>query len=463
MPGSPYDKVILEIANYVHSTQNFSSEAYRTARLALADAIGCSMLALNFPACTKLLGPMTAQSEGIPIPGTRYIADPITAAFNIGLMIRWLDFNDTWLAQEWGHPSDNLGGLLSIGYWKGISVKDLLHAMVQAYEIQGILALGNSFNKVGLDHVILVKVATAAVCTRLMGGTKEQTCAAISQAFIDLCPLRTYRHAPNTGSRKSWASGDATGRGVFLAWLTLKGEMGYPSALTAPKWGFQDALFHGKELVLERSLGSYVMENILFKVQYPAEFHAQTAVEAAIKTHETCAGKLDDIERIEIETHESALRIIDKKGPLKNPADRDHCLQYMVAIGLIHGYLEADHYEDEAAQNRRIDELRNKMVISENVQYSKDYLDPSKRSIANALTIHYKNGEKSERIEIEYPLGHRHRRQEALQPLLGKLKRNLRTQFSSNQTDVIVKLFYDYEALYQTAVPELFSYLKQGG
>ncbi len=436
-----YDEVITTLANYVHDTKIESQEAYNTAGACLLDALGCAILALKFKECTKLLGPVvpgTIVPSGTRVPGTSFILDPIRGAFDIGTLIRWLDFNDTFLAAEWGHPSDNLGGLLGLGDYLSqtthpkLTVHDLLTSLIKAYEIQGGLSILNSFNRVGFDHVILVKLATAAVCTKMMGGTKEQICDAISQVFIDTGSLRTYRHEPNTGSRKSWAAGDATSRGVMLAMMTMQGEMGYPNALTAPKWGLYDVLFKGKPFSFERPLGSYVMENILFKVSFPAEFHAQTAVEAAIQLHPQVKGKIEEIESIEVSTHESAVRIIDKKGPLKNPADRDHCMQYMVTIGLLHGALTAEDYEDEAAKDPRIDKIRAKIAIKENKQYTKDYLDPEKRSIASALTIHFKDGTKLGPKEVEFPLGHRRRRKEGLPLLFKKLEANLLTHFPKN-------------------------------
>lgn len=463
-----YDEGLQLIADYTHDTKILSDEAFNTARACLADALGCAILALQFPACTKLLGPVvpdTIVPNGSRVPGTNFMLDPIRAAFNLGTMIRWLDYNDTWLAAEWGHPSDNIGGLLSVADFVSrqqsaakkapLTVKELLKAMIQAHEIQGVLALQNSFNRIGLDHVILVKVATTAVATRLLGGSKQQIADAVSNAWIDLGPLRTYRHAPNTGSRKSWAAGDATSRGVFFAMITMQGEMGYPEALSAKKWGFNDAIFHGKPLVFERPMGSYVMENVLFKVSFPAEFHAQTAVECAFKAHTQVKDKIDEIESIHIDTHESAIRIIDKKGPLHNPADRDHCLQYMVAIALLNGSLKADDYEDDAAQDPRIDLLRKKMHVTENKDFSKDYLDPEKRSIANALTITFKDGTSLPRIVVEYPLGHKRRRKEALPLVFDKFEHNLSTLFSKERAKNLRELFEDHDSLIHLPVNNL--------
>lgn len=460
-----YDKELTDIANYVVDYTIDSQEAYDTARLCLMDTLGCGMLALRFPECVKLLGPVvpgTVVPQGSRVPGTSFELDPIRAAFNIGTIIRWLDFNDTWLAAEWGHPSDNLGAILAVADYvsrKNIAekkspllMKDVLTAMIKAHEIQGVLALENSFNRVGLDHVVLVKVASTAVVTQMLGGNKDAIAAALSQAWVDGQSLRAYRHAPNTGSRKSWAAGDATSRAVNLAMLTLKGEMGYPSVLTAKGWGFYDVLFKGNTFKFQRPYGSYVMEQVLFKISYPAEFHAQTAVECALQLYPLVKDRLTEIKSIELTTHESAVRIISKTGPLYNPADRDHCLQYMVAIGLIFGELTADHYEDKVAQDPRIDALRNKMVVTEDKQFSKDYHDPEKRSIANSIQIHFEDGTSTEKVTVEYPLGHRRRRQEGIPVLIEKFKTNLATRFSPQQTDKILALCQDPQKLLATPV-----------
>lgn len=438
-----YDQAIIDIVDYVLNKKIDSVAAYETARLCLMDTLGCGILALNFKECTKLLGPVVTGADlmgGSRVPGTRYELDPVQAAFNIGTMIRWLDFNDTWLAAEWGHPSDNLGAILAVADYvsrgrvkdgqTGLSVYDVLTAMIKAHEIQGCLALENSFNRVGLDHVFLVKIASTAVAAQLLGADRDMMLRALSQVFVDGQSLRTYRHAPNAGSRKSWAAGDATARAVRLALIARAGEMGYPSALTAPKWGFYDVLFDGKTFQFQRPYGSYVMENVLFKLSYPAEFHAQTAVECAVKLHPQVEKRFNDIARIELVTHESAIRIISKQGLLHNPADRDHCLQYMVAIGLLFGDLRAEHYENDIASDSRIDELRAKMHVTENKQFSHDYHDPEKRSIANAIKLVFKDGTESEQIIIEYPIGHKRRREEGIPVLLSKFERNLKTQFS---------------------------------
>ncbi|ASB86846.1 bifunctional 2-methylcitrate dehydratase/aconitate hydratase [Bacillus sonorensis] len=461
------DRLLEEIADYAVNANITSEEAFETARYVLMDTLGCGILALRFPECTKHLGPIapgTVVPNGARVPGTQFELDPVQGAFNIGCMIRWLDYNDTWLAAEWGHPSDNLGAILSSADFLSrqriaagkdpLTMDDVLTAIVKAHEIQGILALNNSLNRNGLDHVLFVKVASAAVACSLLGGTKQDVINAVSQAWVDNSSLRTYRHAPNTGSRKSWAAGDATSRGVRLALMTLKGEMGYQTALSAPMWGFQDVLFGGKELTLARPFDSYVIENVLFKISFPAEFHAQTAAEAAIQLHGQVKDRLDDIDHIVITTHESAIRIIDKTGELHNPADRDHCLQYITAIGLIYGEITAEHYEDEIAQNPEIDRLRAKMKTVENKQYSADYLDPEKRSIANAVQVFYKDGTHSENISIEYPIGHRRRRNEGIPLLKEKFINNLKTRFPARQAERINSLLNDPHILKDTSVPD---------
>lgn len=467
------DQLLEDIADYVLEKEITSEEAMTTAAHVLIDTLGCGILALRYPECTKMLGPVvpgTVVPNGSKVPGTSYVLDPVRGAFNIGTMIRWLDYNDTWLAAEWGHPSDNLGGILATADYlsrKNISegkdpltVKDVLVAMVKAHEIQGVLALDNSFNRVGLDHVLLVKVASTAVVAGMLGGTRDEIINAVSHAWIDNSALRTYRHAPNTGSRKSWAAGDATSRAVFLAMTALKGEMGYKTAMTAPGWGFQDVLFNKKEVTLARELDAYVMENILFKVSFPAEFHAQTAAECAVALHESVVDRIDEIDRIEMTTHESAIRIIDKKGPLYNPADRDHCLQYITAIGLLKGDIVADDYEDEVANDPRVDQLRDAMVVSENEQYTKDYLGPNKRSIANAVQIFFKDGSSTDKVEVEYPLGHRFRREEAVPAIQEKFAANIAIHYASKQEKAILEATSDYKKLEQLSVPsftDLFS------
>jgi len=461
------DKVIVDIADYALKYDIESAEAFNTARLCLMDTLGCGLEALSYPACTKLMGPVvpgTVVPNGAKVPGTSFQLDPVMAAFNIGCMIRWLDFNDTWLAAEWGHPSDNLGGILASADYlsrrnvatgkKPLVMRDVLTAMIKAHEIQGVIALENSFNRVGLDHVVLVKVASTAIVTQMFGGTRDEIVNAVSNAWIDGQSLRTYRHTPNTGSRKSWAAGDATSRGVRLAMMALKGEMGYPSALTAKTWGFYDVLFKGKPFKFQRSFGSYVMEHVLFKISFPAEFHAQTAVECAIKLHPKVRDRIDEIEKIVITTHESALRIIDKRGPLSNPADRDHCIQYMTAIALITGNLSAADYEDDVARDPRVDALRSKMTCVENKQWSRDYLDPDKRSIANAVQVFFKDGAKTKNVEVEYPIGHRRRRKEGVPLLEAKFRTNLARRFAARQQAAILDLCRDQRRLEATPVHE---------
>ncbi len=461
------DQVLVDIAAYVNDYVISSAGAYDTARNCLMDTLGCGLESLGYPACTKLLGPIvpgTVVPNGARVPGTHFQLDPVTAAFNIGAMNRWLDFNDTWLAAEWSHPSDNLGGILATADYlsrqaiargkKPLALRDVLTAMIKAYEIQGVLALENSFNQVGLDHVLLVKLATATVVTKMLGGNREEIINAASNAFVDGQPLRTYRHAPNTGSRKSWAAGDATSRGVRLALMALQGEMGYPTALTAKSWGFYDVLFEGKTFQFQRHYKTYIIENILFKILFPAEYHAQTAVECALKLHPQVKHRLEDIIKIVITTQEPALLIIDKKGPLTNPADRDHCLQYMTAIGLIFGQLTAADYEHDVAADPRIDALRNKMECVENTQYSTDYYDPDKRSIANAVQVFFRDGTQTEKIEEQYPIGHRRRRSEGIPLLEAKFNTNLGRRFPVKQQEAIYELCLDQNRLETTPVNE---------
>ncbi|MCP3099438.1 bifunctional 2-methylcitrate dehydratase/aconitate hydratase [Myxococcus sp. K15C18031901] len=466
----PFDAVIQDIVDYVMKAEPPTPLAHETARLCLLDTLGCGLEALEYPACTKLLGPVvpgTVVPHGAKVPGTSYQLDPVQAAFNLGVMIRWLDFNDTWLAAEWGHPSDNLGGILATADWLSrtavaagkspLTMRSVLTAMVRAHEIQGCLALENSFNRVGLDHVILVKVATTAVVAHMLGLSREEIMNAVSLAWVDGQSLRTYRHAPNTGSRKSWAAGDATARGVRLALIARTGEMGYPSALTAKTWGFYDVSFKGKPFQFQRPYGSYVMENVLFKISFPAEFHSQTAVEAAMSLHGELArrGKSTaDIARISIRTHEACIRIIDKKGPLANPADRDHCIQYMVAVPLLFGRLTAADYEDRVASDPRIDELREKTVCVEDPAFTRDYHDPEKRSIANGLTVTLKDGTTLPEVVVEYPVGHKRRRTEGIPLLEAKFRRNLERRFAEKQRDRILALSLDAHRLDETPVHE---------
>ncbi|HTM82935.1 bifunctional 2-methylcitrate dehydratase/aconitate hydratase [Asticcacaulis sp.] len=457
------DTVLTDIVDYVLNYEITSSLAYETARNCLIDTLGCGLEALDYPACTKLLGPIvpgTIVPNGAKVPGTQFQLDPVQAAFNIGAMIRWLDFNDTWLAAEWGHPSDNLGGILAVADWLSrtavangrapLTMKAVLTAMIKAHEIQGCLALENSFNRVGLDHVVLVKVASTAVVAQMLGLTRDEIINAVSLAWVDGQSLRTYRHSPNTGSRKSWAAGDATSRAVRLALMAQKGEMGYPSVLTAKTWGFYDVLFKGQPFKFQRPYGSYVMEQILFKISFPAEFHSQTAVEAAMMLHHKLAalGKTtEDISRVTIRTHEACIRIIDKKGPLDNPADRDHCIQYMVAVPLIFGRLTAADYEDAVAADPRIDILRDKITCVEDTAFTADYHDPDKRSIANALAVELNDGTVLDEIVVEYPIGHKRRRADGIPLLEAKFRTNLARRFPAKQQAAILKVSLDQQAL----------------
>src|SRR4051812_76771 len=464
------DQVLIDIVDYVTQYKITSTEAYETARYCLMDTLGCGFEALEYPACTKLLGPVvpgTVVPHGAKVPGTPYQLDPIQAAFNIGTMIRWLDFNDTWLAAEWGHPSDNLGGILATADWlsrnavaagkKPLTMKDVLTGMIKAHEIQGCIALENSFNRVGLDHVVLVKVASTAVVAQMLGLSREEILNAVSLAWVDGQSLRTYRHAPNTGSRKSWAAGDATSRAVRLALIARTGEMGYPSVLSAKTWGFYDVLFKGQPFKFQRPYGSYVMEHVLFKISFPAEFHSQTAVEAAMTLHQQLAAKgksAADIKGITIRTHEACIRIIDKKGPLDNPADRDHCIQYMVAVPLLYGHLVAGDYEDARAADPRIDTLRDRINCVEDPQFTKDYHDPAKRSIANALTVELADGTKLPEVVVEYPIGHKRRRKEGMPFLVEKFERNVGLRFAVKRRKEILELCLDGKRLDATAVHE---------
>jgi 2-methylcitrate dehydratase len=470
------DAVLTAIADYAISYGQPSELARETAYYCLMDTLGCGFQALRYPACTRMLGPVVPGAlmrGGARVPGTGYELDPVAAAFNIGTMIRWLDFNDTWLAAEWGHPSDNLGGILAVADYLSraasvqgrsvIPVSAVLRAMIQAHEIQGVLALENSFNRVGLDHVLLVRVASTAVVSALLGGTREQVINAVSNAWIDGGALRTYRHAPNTGSRKSWAAGDATSRAVWHALISMRGEMGYPSALSAKTWGYYDVLYKGKSFSLPQPFGSYVMENVLFKISFPAEFHAQTAVEAAMSLHAEVAPHLDEIERVVIETQEPGVRIIDKTGPLANPADRDHCIQYMVAVPLIFGRLVAADYEDSVANDPRVDALRAKMQVVENPQFTRDYYDPVKRFIGNAVQVYFRGGRATRRIAVDYPIGHRLRRAEGLPILRQKFAAGVRGHFGAEQAERIITMFADRKALEGMAANDMVTALVHTG
>jgi 2-methylcitrate dehydratase len=467
------DKELVDIARYVTDYQISSAEAYDTARNCLMDTLGCGLLALRFPECTKLLGPLvegTVVPHGARVPGTQFRLDPVKAAWDIGCVIRWLDYNDTWLAAEWGHPSDNLGGILAVADYLSqrnvaagkapLLMRDVLTAMIKAHEIQGVIALENSFNRVGLCHVLLVRIASTAVVTQMLGGSQAQIIDALSQAWLDGSSLRTYRHSPNAGPRKSWAAGDATSRAVRLADLTMRGEIGYPSVLTTPKWGFYDVSFKGNKLAFTRDYGSYVMEQILFKISFPAEFHSQTAAEAAVRLHPLVKDRLDQIERIVIHTHESAIRIISKSGPLNNPADRDHCLQYMTAVPLAFGNLVAEDYEDDFHKAHPIiDQLREKMEVIEEPRYTREYLEADKRSIANALQIFFRDGTSTEKVEVEYPVGHRRRRAEGIPLLEEKFRSNLATRFPAGRVEKIFALCKDQQALEAMPVNEFMDLL----
>ncbi|MEJ2654259.1 MAG: bifunctional 2-methylcitrate dehydratase/aconitate hydratase [Acidihalobacter sp.] len=468
-----FDQVIQAIADYALDYDvTRSDEAMQTARYCWMDTIGCGLYALNYPACTKMLGPVVpgaGMPGGARVPGTSYELDPVRAAWNIGAIIRWLDFNDTWLAAEWGHPSDNLGAIFALADYQSrqarargeapLTMRDVLTGMIKAHEIQGVIALENSFNRVGLDHVMLVRIASTAVTAAMLGGTREEVLNAVSHAWIDGSSLRTYRHAPNTGSRKSWAAGDASSRGLFLALMALRGEMGYPSAVTAKTWGFQDVLFKGRELSFGQGYGTYVMENVLFKISFPAEFHAQTAVEAALKLHGAVRDRLDDVERVVIKTQESGDRIINKTGPLDNPADRDHCIQYMVAVPLIFGRLTAEDYEDAVALDPRIDALRAKMECVEEPRFTREYLEADKRAIGNSVQVFFRDGSSTEEVSIDYPVGHRRRREEGIPLLKAKFETNLRGKVSKKKADAVLDVCADHERFLQTPVDDLMSLL----
>lgn len=451
------DQPMVDVADYVIDYRIDSTEAYDTARYMLLDSLATAMMAMKFPECVKHLGPVVPGANlpgGARVPGTSHELDPVQAAFAIGSQIRWLDFNDTWLAAEWGHPSDNLGSILAVADYlsrkaereggQPMTVRDVLTYAIKAHEIQGCYALKNSFNRIGQDHVILVRLASTAVATAMLGGNKEQIVTAVSHSWVDNGALRTYRHAPNTGPRKSWAAGDACRRAVMHAINAVyRGVVGYPSALSAKTWGYYDVAFKGNAFQFERPFGSYVMENVLFKISYPAEFHAQTAVECAMQLHGAVAGKLGQIDKVVIETQEAGARIIDKTGPLANYADRDHCIQYMVAVPLIFGRLTADDYGDEVAADPRIDALREKTVVSENPQFTKDYYDPEKRYIGNSVQVFFKDGSSTQKVSIDYPIGHRKRRGEGIPVLLKKFEAAMRSQLPSHQVKTILNATAD--------------------
>jgi 2-methylcitrate dehydratase len=469
--STSFDKVITDIADYVINFDvTVSNEAMQTARYCFMDTIGCGLYALQYPACTKMLGPIVPGAtleNGARVPGTSYELDPVRSAWNIGAMVRWLDYNDTWLAAEWGHPSDNLGAILATADYlsradiangkKGMTMKDVLIAMIKAHEVQGVIALENSFNRVGLDHVMLVRIASTAVSAHMLGCNRDEILNAISHSWLDGSSLRTYRHAPNTGSRKSWAAGDASSRGLYLALMAQRGEMGYPSAITAPVWGFQDVLFEGKELSFKQGYGTYVMENILFKISFPAEFHAQTAVEAAVNLHPLVKDRLEEIDKIVIETQESGDRIINKTGRLDNPADRDHCIQYMAAIGLIKGSLVAEDYEDDVARMPIVDEIRAKMEVVENARFSKEYLEADKRSIGNSIQVFFIDGTSTHLESVDYPVGHRRRREEGIPLLIKKFERYVGEHMSEQQTEQIIRVCSSQKLFENTSVDDMMS------
>jgi 2-methylcitrate dehydratase len=470
------DPLLTQIATFVSAPPPVTPLALTTAQHCLMDTLACGLLALKVPACARLIAPVVpgaVMPGGARVPGTSLELDPVQGAFAIGAMVRWLDFNDTWLAAEWGHPSDNLGGILAVADYLSrqalmhgrtlLTVSEVLTAMVRAHEIQGVLALTNSFNRVGLDHVLLVRVATTAVVTAMLGGTQAQISNAVSNAWADGGALRTYRHAPNTGSRKSWAAGDATSRGVRHALMALTGEMGYPSVLSAPRWGFQDVLFGGRTLAVPQPFGSYVMENILFKISWPAEFHAQTAVECAMSLHAAVRDRLDDIDRIVIETQEPGVRIIDKTGPLANPADRDHCIQYMVAVPLIFGRLTAADYEDDVAADPRIDRLRSLMQVRENPEFTRDYYDPERRFIGNAVQVFFRDGSATTRAHADFPVGHRRRRAEGEPLLFAKFEAAVLAHYPAKQAARVLALFGDPARLAALSVNEFMAELVCNG
>lgn len=466
------DKVLVEIAQYVDRYAVKSKLAWETARLTLIDTLGCGFEALSYPACTKLLGPIvpgTIVPNGARVPGTPYVLDPERAALNTGALFRWLDFNDAFYGATVIHPSDTYGGIVPIADWvsrtrvarrkEPLLMRDVLEAGIKAYEVMGGLAIENGFTDVGLDHTILVKIGVTPVVTRLLGGTREEIVNALSNAWLDGHALAAFRRKPNTGSRKSWAAGDAASRGVRLALMAVKGEMGYPAALSAKRWGFYEALFKGKPFTFQRPLGSYVMENTLFKIPYPTAFHGQSGVEAAIKLHPLVKDRLDEIEHIDVKCHNSSMTILDKTGPLYNPADRDHCMQYMMAVGMIYGTMTAEHYEDHIAADPRIDKLRAKMKLSESAQFERDYHDPAKRSNANSIHVYFKDGTKAPLSVVEYPLGHRRRRKEGIPAVMEKFEKNVARVFAAKQRGRIMAVCLDQQKLEATPVNEFMDLL----
>ncbi len=466
------DTVISDISSYTHNYKVDSQLAFKTAHYCFLDSLGCALAALKYPQATSIIGPVVPMTvpHGARVIGTSFELDPVQAAFSNTALIRWLDYNDCWLAAEWGHPSDNLGSIISVADYLNrtgqakFTVNDVLEGLIKCHEIQGCLALENSFNAVGLDHVLLVKVASTAVVSKMLGLTEDQTIDALSQAFVDGQALRTYRHAPNTMSRKSWAAADAVARAVNLAYLVKKGQGGMPSILTAKTWGFYDVLFKGKEFKFQRPYGSYVMENVLFKISFPAEFHAQTAVEAALTVNKTLASKnltYKDIKSIRIRTQNAGMRIIDKKGPLHNYADRDHCIQYMVAIPLIYGRLTADDYSDSIASNPDIDALREKMYCVEDEKFTTEYHEPEKRYIGNAIQVTLNDGQVLDDVVVDFPIGHKNRREEGIPVLMEKFKRHLNEQFKPDQVEKILKVSEDYDTLKDLNISDYLALYKK--
>ncbi len=467
-----WDQALVDIADYVCDVEVESALAFETAHDCLMDSIACGFQALDYPACTRLMGPVVPGATlpgGARVPGTSFELDPALAAFNIGCMNRWLDFNDTWLAAEQGHPSDNFGGILATADYLGRraraeggespTMRDVLTAAIKAYEIQGVLALDNSFNRAGLDHALLVRVASTAVVTRMLGGGRDEVLSAVSNAWIDGAPLRTCRLAPNTSSRKRWAAADATSRAVRLALIAMTGETGCPTALSAKSRGFYDVLGGGSAFRLQRPYGSYVMENVLFKAACPGEFHAQTAVEAGMTLHPAVRDRVDDVANVVIETQEAGLRILDKPGPLDNRADRDHCIRYMVAVPLIFGRLTAADYEDDVAGDPRIDALRDRMEVRENERFTKDHQDPGLRYIGNAVQVFFSDGTGTERIEVNVPIGHRERRDEGVPLLRQKIAGSVAPKLGAPQWEELDSLCADRDRLAATAVDDFMALL----
>jgi len=462
------DTAIVEMVDYVDGYKVDTKRAFEAAYHCLVDSLGCAFMAFAYPECTKLLGPIvpgTVVPNGARVPGTPYVMDPVQAAFNMGTLVRWLEFNDATWGETVSHPSDTLVTLLVVADWVSrnrvaqrkppVLMRDVLELGIKAYELQGQLGILNPFRRVGLDHTIVVKIASTATVAKLLGCTRDEIFNALSNAWIDGHALATFRSEFNTGSRKSWAGGDAAARGVWLALLALKGEMGYPSALTAKTWGFYDVLLKGKALQLQQPYGTYIVENILFKVPSPTAFHAQTAVEAGIRLHPDVKDRLDEITKVEIWSHASSLMILDKTGPLHNPADRDHCLQYTVAVPLIFGHLTPEDYEDGFAADPRIDALRSKMVVVEDPSYTRGYTDPAIRSNAHAVRVHFRDGTSTRRVEVVFSCGHPSRRDVGIPFVFEKFNKGLAEVFAEKQRKAIQQAFADVETLLATPVNEI--------